>query len=70
MEFTVPAHVQQITSKVRRFLDEEVIPLEAHAFDDPHTGLPLEMLHTVRQKAKQWGIWCSDHAHRTRWHGA
>ncbi len=58
MEFTIPAHVQQITSKVRRFIDEEVIPLEAHAFDNPHTGLPIEMLHTVRQKAKQWGIWC------------
>lgn len=58
MEFTIPAHVQQITSKVRRFIDEEVIPLEAEVMENPHAEFPIEKLQLVRQKAKESGIWC------------
>ncbi len=57
MDFTTPPHIQDTAQRMRRFVDDEVIPLEAHADDDPVTGLPLDMLHAVRAKAKAAGLW-------------
>lgn len=57
MDFSIPEHIQHITDKVRRFVDEEVIPMEKYAHDDPNNGLSLELLGELRQKAKAAGIW-------------
>lgn len=57
MDFTYSEDVQQAVKRVRKFIDEEVIPMEKHAADDELTGLPLEMLQELRQKAKDAGIW-------------
>ncbi|GAB4516397.1 MAG: acyl-CoA dehydrogenase family protein [Anaerolineae bacterium] len=57
MDFSYAPHVQDIVQRVRRFVDDEIIPLERSAHDDPNNGLPLEMLHEVRQKAKAAGLW-------------
>ncbi len=56
MNFTIPIHVQEIASRVRRFVDEEVIPLEKYA-RDTHDGIPADMLKAVQAKAKAAGLW-------------
>lgn len=58
MDFKHSPELQDLTQRVRTFIDQEVIPLEAHAYDDPVEGLPLQLLQDVRQKAKQAGLWC------------
>lgn len=57
MDFTYPDHLMQLADRVRRFIDDEVIPLEAHAHDDPNTGVPMTLLQAVRQKAKDARLW-------------
>ncbi len=54
MDFSHPPHVSEIARRVRRFIDEEVIPLE-----DFKSGGALEItaLRNLRQKAKAAGIW-------------
>lgn len=58
MDFSYPEHIQELTRRVRRFVDDEVIPLEKHAHDDPVEGFPPELLKQVRVKAKNTGLWC------------
>ncbi|RMF81206.1 MAG: acyl-CoA dehydrogenase, partial [Chloroflexi bacterium] len=55
MDFTISEHVQQLTTRVERFVADEVIPLEAAATH--RDGLPPETLAAVRQKAKDAGLW-------------
>jgi len=57
MDFSISPELQELTDRVTRFIESEVIPLEKHADDDPETGLPLAMLHEVRAKAKAAGLW-------------
>jgi len=57
MDFSISPELQELTDRVIRFIDDEVIPLEKYAEDDPETGLPLEMLHAVRAKARDAGLW-------------
>lgn len=57
MDFSISPSVKAIVERVRRFIDTEVIPMEAHADADPVTGLPLEMLQSLRAKARAAGIW-------------
>ena len=56
-DFSIPPHVQELTQRVRQFVDHEVIPLEVHAADTPD-GLPAPMLADLRAKAKAAGLWC------------
>lgn len=58
MDFSYPEHIQDLTRRVRRFVDDEVIPLEKHSHDDPVEGFPPELLKQVRVKAKSAGLWC------------
>jgi acyl-CoA dehydrogenase len=57
MDFRYSDNLMQLKERVNRFVEDEVIPLEKHAHDNPNTGLPLEMLHDVRQKAKDANLW-------------
>ena len=57
MDFTIPPHVQDLTHRVRQFVDSEVIPLENFT-DDHQDGLPRDLLRDVRAKAKAAGLWC------------
>ena len=55
MDFSVPAYVQEITRRVRQFVDREVIPLEAES--DAHIdGILPEALADLRAKARAEGI--------------
>lgn len=56
MDFSYPEPVMELTRRVRQFVDTEVIPLEKYAHDKTR-GLPLDVLQTVREKAKAAGLW-------------
>lgn len=56
MDFTVPAHIQDLTARVRRFVHDVVIPLEGRA-DDTADGLPADLLRDLRARAKAAGLW-------------
>ncbi|MBE2184056.1 MAG: acyl-CoA dehydrogenase family protein [Anaerolineae bacterium] len=54
MDFSHPPHVSEIAHRVRRFVDEEVIPLE----DFKSSGsISDAALRNLRQKAKAAGLW-------------
>ncbi len=57
MDFSIPEHVQDITRRVRQFIDQEVIPLEAH-LEEHEDGLRPAQLDALRAKAKAAGLWC------------
>lgn len=57
MDFSIPDHVQEITRRVRHFMDSEVIPLESLA-EDHEDGLTPDRLRELRAKAKAAGLWC------------
>jgi acyl-CoA dehydrogenase len=56
MDFSIPAHVQEIQNRVQHFIETEVIPLEAEANTHPD-GLPPDMLSVLRQKAKDQRVY-------------
>ncbi|MCA0456360.1 MAG: acyl-CoA dehydrogenase family protein [Chloroflexi bacterium] len=55
MDFSVPAHVQELARRVRQFVDSEVIPYEAFV-DDHEDGITPESLASLRAKAKAAGL--------------
>ena len=56
MDFSTPEHVEKLAARVRRFVDDKVIPLEARAEEHPD-GLPPDVLRGLRQQAKDAGLW-------------
>ncbi len=56
LDFNVPEHVQRLTERVYRFVEDEVIPLEIYA-EDHADGLPPDMLQSLREKARAAGLW-------------
>jgi acyl-CoA dehydrogenase len=55
MDFELPADLQTLRERVRVFIRDEVVPLEAH--EDDEAGLPIGVLAEVRQKARRAGVW-------------
>lgn len=56
MDFTIPPHVQDIANRVRRFVDDAVIPVETH-LRQTGENLTFRTLQELRQKAKAAGLW-------------
>lgn len=56
MDFSIPSHVQDITRRVREFVDKEVIPVETHLRMNAE-DLTVDMLQELRRKAKAAGLW-------------
>jgi len=58
MDFTLPPEIESIRLRVRDFVAEHVLPLEADPanFAD-HENIPHERLVPVREKAKKAGLW-------------
>jgi acyl-CoA dehydrogenase len=54
MDFSTPLHVQELTHRVRQFIDTEVIPLEQYAIAEE---ISPEMLSELRHKAKAAGVY-------------
>ena len=58
MDFTLSPEIEDIRLRVRAFVEEHVLPLEADPenFSD-HENIPPERLAPVREKAKKAGLW-------------
>jgi acyl-CoA dehydrogenase len=59
MDFTLPAHIEEFRLRVRDFVAEHVLPLEA----DPGTwgegeNVRDEVLAPLRSRAREEGLWC------------
>ncbi len=57
MDFSTPSHIQALATRVRQFIDQEVIPLEAEV-DQHENGISPQNLQAVREKARAAGLWC------------
>jgi acyl-CoA dehydrogenase len=58
MDFSLPPDIENLRLRVRKFIEDEVLPLES----DPanfaeHENIPEERLRPVREKAKKAGLW-------------
>ncbi len=58
MDFTLSPEVEALRRKVRGFVAEEILPLEADpsAYDE-HENIHLDRLEPLRAKAKEQGLW-------------
>ena len=56
MDFSISEPVEELTRRVRNFVDTEVIPVEAHLLKTGES-LSVETLQQLRQKAKAAGLW-------------
>ncbi len=59
MDFHLSDELQMLQATVRRFVDEELIPLEAE-YRPEADAMPEEMLRPLQQKAKSIGLWLLD----------
>ncbi len=58
MDFTLPADVEAIRLRLRRFVDERIIPCEADpASYDAHENIAPALLARLREQARQEGLW-------------
>ncbi len=59
MDFTISPRIEDYRRRVAAFVDEHVLPLEAdRANYDAHENIRIDVLDTVRAKAKAQGLWC------------
>lgn len=58
MDFNITAELETLRQRYRRFIDEQVIPLEsqADAYDD-HENIREDRLATLREAARAAGLW-------------
>jgi len=58
MEFTLPPDIDDMRRRIRRFVDEKLIPLEAdRANFDEHENIAPHVLAEMRKAAKAEGLW-------------
>jgi acyl-CoA dehydrogenase len=58
MDFTISPELEDLRKRTRAFIDEHVIPLESDPANyDPYENIRLDLLETVRAKAKKAGLW-------------
>ncbi|MGQ0522235.1 MAG: acyl-CoA dehydrogenase family protein [Betaproteobacteria bacterium] len=58
MEFTLPEEIEQYRRRYKAFVAEHLIPLERDPSTyDPHENIRLDLLETLREKAKAAGLW-------------
>jgi acyl-CoA dehydrogenase len=59
MEFTITSEVEDYRARVARFVEDEILPVEADKTAyDAHENIKLDRLDTLRAKAKSEGLWC------------
>ncbi|NMJ40571.1 acyl-CoA dehydrogenase [Roseomonas sp. JC162] len=58
MDFTLPPEIEEIRQRIRRFVDERLIPLESdRANYDEHENIAPHVLTDMRREAKAAGLW-------------
>jgi len=59
MDFTIPAELEAIRSRIAAFVETEIMPHEADpAAYDSHGNIVEPLLHELREKARAEGLWC------------
>ena len=59
MDFTLPARIEDIRSRIAAFVDREILPVEADRSTwDKHGNIAAGPLAALRTKAKAEGLWC------------
>jgi acyl-CoA dehydrogenase len=59
MDFTLDPAIDDVRRRVRRFVDERLIPLEADRSNyDEHENVREELLQAMRGEARAAGLWC------------
>jgi len=59
MDFRIPARTEDYRQRIARFVEREVLPLESDpASFDEHENIQLDLLSSVRERAKREGLWC------------
>ncbi len=59
MDFTIPPHIEDFRARIARFVEDEILPLEAdRANYDPHENIRTDVLEYLREKARTEGLWC------------
>src|SRR5687768_4241262 len=59
MDFTIAPRIEDFRSRIAAFVAREVMPLESEpASYDAHENIRLDLLDTLRAKAKAEGLWC------------
>ena len=58
MDFALPPEIEDYRTRVRAFVGEHILPLEADpANAEPHENIREDVLETVRAKVKEAGLW-------------
>lgn len=58
MDFSLAPEIDDVRLKVRAFVDREIIPLEADPANyDDHENIRLDVLETLRERARAEGLW-------------
>jgi acyl-CoA dehydrogenase len=58
MDFTITPEIEELRLRTRDFINEHVIPLESEPANyDQYENIRLDLLETLRKKAKQTGLW-------------
>jgi acyl-CoA dehydrogenase len=58
MDFTLPPDLEELRQRVRRFVGDQVLPLEQDRDNyDAHDNIRLDVLDAVRARAKAAGLW-------------
>lgn len=59
MDFTISPRVEDFRARIARFVEDEVMPLEAdRAAWDSHGNIREDYLEALRDKARSEGLWC------------
>lgn len=59
MDFTLSDTVEDFRTRIRRFVDTELIPLEKEPGSfDAHENIAEALLQSLRAKAREQGLWC------------
>jgi acyl-CoA dehydrogenase len=58
MDFTLPPEIDDIRRRTRRFVEDIILPIESDRANwDEHENIRLDVLDTLRAKAKAAGLW-------------
>jgi acyl-CoA dehydrogenase len=59
MDFTISPEIEAYRARIAEMVESSIMPLEANpASYDDHENIRLDLLDTMRAKARQAGIWC------------
>ncbi|WP_269585393.1 acyl-CoA dehydrogenase family protein [Roseibium sp. Sym1] len=59
MDFSISPRTEDFRARIARFVEDDVLPLEEDRSNyDPHENIRLDVLETVREKARSQGLWC------------